>query len=94
VDENRLTDARPTNRPSGNAESLELTSAKDKLTDVNRYYRFIGQLMYLTRGTRPDICFVVSRLSRYVASPAEKHWKCAMQVLRYLKGTRKFRTTY
>jgi hypothetical protein len=50
--------------------------------------------MYLTRGTMPDICFVVSRLSRYVARPAEKHWKCAMQVLRYLKGIRKFGTTY
>jgi hypothetical protein len=50
--------------------------------------------MYLIRGSRPDICFVVSRLSRYVARPAEKHWKSAMQVLRYLKGTRNFGTTY
>ena len=50
--------------------------------------------MYLIRGIRPDICFVVLRLSRYVAKPVEKHWKCVMQVLRYLKGTREFGTTY
>ncbi len=29
-----------------------------------------------------------------MAKPAKRHWKCAMQVLRYLKGTREFGTIY
>ena len=94
VNEYGLADARPAKTPSGNLESLEPTSENDRLADVDRYQRVIGQLMYLMRGTRPDICFTVSRLSRYVAKPAEKHWKCALQVLRYLKGTRKYGVAY
>ena len=69
---------------------LEPTSAKDKLASIDQYRRVIGKLLYLMRGSRPDICFAVSRLSRYVAKPAEKHWRGAMQVLKYVKGTRTF----
>ena len=94
VSEYGLTDARTAKTPSGSLELLEPVSANDVLADVDRYQRVIGQLMYLMRGTRPDICFVVTRLSRYVAKPAERHWRCALQVLRYLKGTRELGTTY
>ena len=89
-----LTDARIAKTPTGSSESVEPASEKDEPGNVDRYQRVIGQLMYLMRGSRPDICFTVSRLSRYVAKPAVRHWKCAMQVLRYLKGTREFGTTY
>lgn len=94
VSEYKLTDCRPAATPCGSPVTLEPTSERDRLTDVDRYQRVIGQLMFLMRGTRPDICFVVVRLSRYLAKPAERHWKCAMQVLRYLKGTRKFGVGY
>ena len=91
-----LTDARVASTPSGSPELLEPVSARDdeKLADADQYARLIGQLMYLMRGSRPDICFVVTRLSRYVARPAERHWKCGLQVLRYLKGTRELGTIY
>jgi hypothetical protein len=89
-----LTDARPASTPYGSPESLEPVSKGEELADVDRYQRAIGQVMYLMRGSRPDICFTVTRLSRYVAMPAARHWKCAMQMLRYLKGTRNLGTTY
>ena len=94
IDEYGLTDARPTSTPVGSPESLEPVSVTDELADIDRYRRAIGQLLYLMRGSRPDICFAVSRLSRYVAKPAVRHWKCVLQVLRYLKGTHNFGTTY
>ena len=96
VAEYGLTDARVASTPSGSPELLEPVSARDdeKLADADQYARLIGQLMYLMRGSRPDICFVVTRLSRYVARPAERHWKCGLQVLRYLKGTRELGTMY
>ena len=92
--EYELTDARPANTPVGSPESLEPVAVNEELADVDRYQRVIGQLLYLMRGSRPDICFAVNRLSRYVAKPAVRHWKCVLQVLRYLKGTRNFGTTY
>ena len=42
--------------------------------------------MYLT-STRPDIMFVVSLLSRYLAHPTEIHLQAIKRVLRYIKGT-------
>jgi hypothetical protein len=37
---------------------------------------------------------MISRLSIYVAKPAERHWRGAMQVLSYAKGTRNYGISY
>jgi hypothetical protein len=37
--------------------------------------------------TRPDISFAVSKLSQFLENPGISHYKAAMQVFRYLKGT-------
>lgn len=51
------------------------------------YRELIGSLMYLAVGTRPDIAFAMSVLSRFVSNPGEQHWNAALHVLRYLRGT-------
>ena len=51
------------------------------------YRNMVGNLFYLSCLSRPDICFAVSELSRFVADPGETHMKAAKRVLRYLKGT-------
>ena len=38
-----------------------------------RYSQIIGSLMYLASATRPDISFSVSKLSRFVSNPGDKH---------------------
>jgi hypothetical protein len=43
--------------------------------------------MYLASATRPDISYVVSKLSRFVSKPGDDHWRALERVLRYLKGT-------
>jgi hypothetical protein len=43
--------------------------------------------MYLASATRPDISFVVSKLSRFVSNPEDDHWRALERVIRYLKGT-------
>ena len=42
--------------------------------------------MYLMNYTRPDITYVVSRLSRYTHNPDKKHQNALRCLLRYLKG--------
>lgn len=38
-------------------------------------------------STRPDIAYVVTRLSRYTHNPDKSHWITLDRVARYLKGT-------
>jgi hypothetical protein len=52
------------------------------------YRPLIGSLMYVASGSRPDIAFAVSKLSRFVNCYREVHWQAAVCVVRYLKGTR------
>jgi hypothetical protein len=52
------------------------------------YRSLIGTLMYVASGTRPDIMFAVSKLSRFLSCYREVHWQAAIRVVRYLKGTR------
>jgi hypothetical protein len=39
-----------------------------------RYSQIVGSLMYLAGATRPDISFVVSKLSRFMSNPGTDHW--------------------
>ncbi|KAK1606914.1 hypothetical protein QYE76_030587 [Lolium multiflorum] len=50
--------------------------------------------MYLASATRPDISFVVSKLSRFVSRPGDVHWHALERVLRYLKGTASYGIHY
>jgi hypothetical protein len=42
--------------------------------------------MYLASATRPDISFVVSKLSRYMSNPGDDHWHALERLLRYRNG--------
>jgi hypothetical protein len=43
--------------------------------------------MYLASATRPDISFVVSKLSQFVSNSGDDHWYALVRVLCYLKST-------
>lgn len=58
------------------------------------YKEAVGCLMYLAQCTRPDICHAVNVLCRFNENPGEKHWNAVKHLLRYLRGTSKFRLTY
>ncbi|WRX07953.1 Reverse transcriptase [Theobroma cacao] len=57
-----------------------------KLTDPSIYRSLIGSLLYAC-GSRPDIIFSVSYLSRFTQSPSIQHLSAAKRILRYLQGT-------
>ena len=39
-------------------------------------------------GTRPDLSYVITKLSQYMTNPSAVHLSAAKRVLRFLKGTR------
>ncbi|KAK9011654.1 hypothetical protein V6N11_044500 [Hibiscus sabdariffa] len=56
------------------------------LGDVQFYRSIIGGLQYVCL-TRPDITFVVNRVSQHMNNPLLSHWKAVKRILRYLGGT-------
>ncbi|GJX02653.1 zinc finger, CCHC-type containing protein [Tanacetum coccineum] len=58
------------------------------------YSRVIGCLIYAMTCTRPNIAFVVGKLSMYTSNSGTQHWKAIQRVLKYLKKTMDYRLTY
>jgi histone deacetylase 1/2 len=54
--------------------------------DARLFRTYVGALLYISTGTRPDIAFAVSHLARYMAAPRAFHMVAAKRVLRYLHG--------
>ncbi|XP_075100061.1 secreted RxLR effector protein 161-like [Nicotiana tabacum] len=50
-----------------------------------KYAKIIGSVIFLMNYTRPDIAYVVSRLSRYTHNPSSTHWNALHCLLRYLR---------
>ena len=90
-----MADCKPARTPLPAGAVLE-QSDHPPATDAfrKRYQSLIGSLLYATLGTRPDIDFAVTRLSKFNANPSNTHWEYAKYVLRYLQGTKDFRLRY
>lgn len=52
-----------------------------------RYRRLIGNLLYISQLTRPDITYAVNYLSRFQNNPTEDHFAGIKRIIRYLSGT-------
>jgi hypothetical protein len=70
-----------------------LVDTSSDLIDATLYRQIIGSLMYLT-NTRPNICFAVNTLSRFLVKPRCLHLVAAKHVMRYLKGTMDYGLSY
>lgn len=66
----------------------EVQSDTEKDNDVRFPYReAVGALAYLMTGTRPDISYAISVVSRTLANPSHEDVLKVKRILRYLKGT-------
>lgn len=52
-----------------------------------KYRRLIGNLLYISQHTRPDITYGVNYLSRFQNNPTEEHYAGVKRIIRYLAGT-------
>ena len=67
--------------------SISLRKNNGSSISQTEYAKIIGSVMYLINYTRPDIAYVVSRLSYYTHNPNHDHWNALYRLLKYLKGT-------
>ncbi|GKV51222.1 hypothetical protein SLEP1_g57891 [Rubroshorea leprosula] len=65
---------------------IDELSTGTPLSDGTNYRKIVGSLQYLSL-TRPDLSFVVSRLSQFMHHPTDSHWQAVKRVLRYLRGS-------
>ncbi|CAA7038223.1 unnamed protein product [Microthlaspi erraticum] len=66
---------------------LKLSKAGDETDiDATLFRKNVGCLRYLLH-TRPNLCYSVGVLSRYMQNPKESHGVAMKQCLRYLQGT-------
>jgi hypothetical protein len=66
-------DCTPVSTPMDTTEKLMLNTGK--AVSQLEYSMVIGYLMYAMTCTRPDIAFVVGKLSRYTSNPSAQHWQ-------------------
>lgn len=71
-------------------DSVLTASSQDyQATDRFRtqYQSAVGSLMYAMLGTRPNLAFSVSVISRYASNPNPSHWQAVKPILRFIRGT-------
>ena len=90
----KMSDCKP--KPTPCILGFETTTNEDseELTDPKLYRAIVGSLIYVMTGTRPDLCYVVTKLSQKMSKPTQADLGAAKHVLRYLKGTQELGLTF
>ncbi|GJX80195.1 zinc finger, CCHC-type containing protein [Tanacetum coccineum] len=74
--------------------TIKLMPNIHRAVDQLEYSRSIDFLMYEMTSTRPNIAYVVGKLSRYNSNPSTHHWHAIMRVFKYLKKTMDYGLSY
>ena len=87
-----MAECRPAPFPFLSGISLEEGKSTPPM-DCTIYRQLIGSLLYLTHS-RPDICYAMNAVSRYMQQPHDIHWKASKRILQYIQGTRTYSIHY
>ena len=83
-----MADCKPRSTPCEiKLEPYEPTSNEYPFEHNTRKYReIIGSLVYAMTCTRPDLAWIITKLSQHLENPTEVDWMTTKHVLRYIKG--------
>ena len=85
---------KPVSTPADGYANLERQAHGEPYEDIVKYQHALGRLNWLVRGTRPDLTFVIHKLSQFCQQPYAAHWAGVRRVLRYLKGSQDLSLRY
>ena len=83
-----MRDCMPKSTPCAVGVEKECDYNSRELGDPRLYRAIVGSLIYVMTCTRPDLCYIVTKLSQNMAKATEADLNRAKYALRYLKGTR------
>lgn len=80
-------DSKPCNTPM-EPDYLKFVDDDKLLPDNNKYFQAMGELLYISSVTRPDISVAINTLSRRNENRRDKDWNANKRVIKYLKTTK------
>ena len=90
----KMTDCKPKPTPCVLGLDKVLGEESPEMDDPRPYRAIVGSLIYVMTGTRPDLCYIVTKLSQKMSKPTQTDLSTAKHALRYLKGTSKLGLTF
>lgn len=76
----------PATEPATHEEAREMAQIP--------YREAVGGLQWAAITTRPDIAYATGVLGQFTQDPRPQHWKAVQHVLRYIKGTKRWKLVY
>jgi hypothetical protein len=73
---------------SSDSSDYEKLSEQDEPADPTKYQQLIGSLLFISRGTRPDISVAVNFLGRRAKEPSIQNWEMGLRVLAHFYSTK------
>jgi len=78
----------PATKSARSPIAAHLNAANDSPVTALNYRSFVGSLMYLSTGSRPDLAFAVQFLSKSLDCPTEQSFAVGKRLVEYLSATR------
>jgi len=83
-----------TKTPYRSGYPVEMITEDMSLTDSQRlaiqaqYRTLVGSLLWLSKGTRPDLSTITTMLAKHQHNPNDKHISSVKHAIKYLKGSK------
>lgn len=92
LSDNGMRDCKPIAVPMAPGTKLQKSddAFQQNAITIKAYQSMVGSLMYAMLGTRPDIAYAVSCVSRYASNPSDQHIVAVKKIFQYLQGTAHF----
>ena len=94
----QMQDSRPRKTPcEANIDTYRPTDKETIHDDIKckgSYREIVGSLVYAMTCSRPDLSWVVTKLSQHLENPSAAEWITVKHVLRYIKHTVDYKITF